>query len=397
MNLKETTAVNLCRKQFSELSTRGFRFKKIQMLKRLYHKLILLCLIITSIVVADLWAFGDKYAGEFLKFGLGVRAMALGGAVVADPTAVTAHYWNPAGLVGNTRFSGSLMHTEEFAGAIALDHFALALAGQGEYSFGVGYFRIGVDDIADTRDALLDLGTDGLGPGDDGYTGPDADGTEGNGKLDPGERLDYGKFGSFGASENAAFFSMAKQLRPKLKVGGTLKMLYRSLGDDKAYGLGFDIATLYQLTPKINLAAVLNDATTTFMLWSDGEREIIAPSLRLGSSAHYTLKKLPLQINPLIGADILFEGEAHAADLSLGDMVVRARLGLEIIYKETLALRAGRDDLGNPQIGLGLNTVIGSIDYGLGLGGAYTEFGSSHRVALTLHFAELQKTIRRYL
>lgn len=326
---------------------------------------------------ANLLAFGDKYAGEFLKFGLGVREMALGGAVVADPSAVSAHYWNPAALIGNTRLSGELMHTEEFAGVISLDHFALALPGQGEYSFGAGYFRIGVDDIPDTQNALIDLNS--------------------NGKLDPGERLDYGKFGSFGASENATFLSAAKQLRKKLKVGGTLKVIYRSLGDDKAYGIGFDIGALYQLTSKINLAVVFNDATTTFILWNDGEREIIAPSLRLGGSAHYAMKKLPLQINPLIGAEILFEGEQHSADLSLGGISVRARLGLEVIYKETLALRAGRDDLGNTQIGLGLNTLFGSVDYGLGLGGSYTEFGSSHRIALTLHFAELRQAVKRYL
>jgi len=354
-------------------------------------------LLLLALAATNLLALGDKYAGEFLKFGLGVREMALGGAMIAEPSPVVAHYWNPAALTQNAALSGGLMHTEEFAGVLSLDHFALAVPANGEYSYGFGYCRIGVDDIPDTRDALLDLGTDGLGPGDDGYTGPDADGTEGNGKLDPGERLDYGEFGTFGASENVAFFSMAKQLRSKLQIGGTLKAIYRSLGDDKAYGLGFDIGALYQLTPRINLAAVFNDVTTTFMLWNDGEREIVAPSLKLGGSAHYALKKLPLKFNPSLGADILFEGEENSADLTLGGVVIRARLGMELIYKDVLAIRAGRDDLGNPQVGLGLNTAVGSFDYGLGLGGSYTEFGSSHRIALTLHFAELQRAIKRYL
>jgi len=380
-----------------ELSTHHTRFKNISMSRHTIIKILLSTHLILSLAATDLLALGDKYAGEFLKFGLGVREMALGGAVISEPSPVVAHYWNPAALTQNAALSGALMHTEEFAGVLALDHFALAVPAKGEYSYGFGYFRIGVDDIPDTRDALLDLGTDGLGPGDDGYTGPDADGTEGNGKLDAGERLDYGAFGSFGASENVAFCSMAKQLRPKLQIGATLKTIYRSLGDDKACGLGFDIGALYQLTPRINLAAVLNDATTTFMLWNDGEREIVAPSLKLGGSAHYALKKLPLQFNPSVGADILFEGAENSADLTLGGVVIRARLGMEFIYKNVLAVRAGRDDLGNPQIGLGLNTAVGSFDYGLGLGGSHTEFGSSHRVALTLHFAELRRAVRRYL
>ena len=385
--------------QFREHSAQYGRINCNFMLRRIEFKIVLLGLLAWVLLLnpVNLLAIGDKYAGEFLKFGLGVREMALGGAVVSDPTAVAAHYWNPATLSDNTRFSGNFMHTEEFAGAVALDHFALALPGKGEYSFGAGYLRIGVDDIADTRNALLDLGTDGLGPGDEGYPGPDADGTEGNGRLDTGERLDYGKFGSFGASENAVFLSGAKILQPKLKVGGTLKMLYRSLGDDKAYGIGFDIGILYQPAPKINLAAAFNDLTTTFMLWNDGEREIVAPSLRIGGSVHHHFKKLPLAIEPLFGADILFEGKQNTADISIGGTVVRARIGLEVIYKECIALRAGRDDLGNPQIGLGLNTSVGSLDYGLGLGGSYAEFGSSHRIALTLHFAELQRALKRYL
>jgi len=380
-----------------ELFKHRLRIKNISMPNHTHKPIFATTLLLLALAATNLLALGDKYAGEFLKFGLGVREMALGGAMIAEPSPVVAHYWNPAALTQNAALSGGLMHTEEFAGVLSLDHFALAVPANGEYSYGFGYCRIGVDDIPDTRDALLDLGTDGLGPGDDGYTGPDADGTEGNGKLDPGERLDYGEFGTFGASENVAFFSMAKQLRSKLQIGGTLKAIYRSLGDDKAYGLGFDIGALYQLTPRINLAAVFNDVTTTFMLWNDGEREIVAPSLKLGGSAHYALKKLPLKFNPSLGADILFEGEENSADLTLGGVVIRARLGMELIYKDVLAIRAGRDDLGNPQVGLGLNTAVGSFDYGLGLGGSYTEFGSSHRIALTLHFAELQRAIKRYL
>ncbi len=160
-----------------ELSADRIRFKHNSMSKHSLKKILLPAFLWVSLSVSSLFAFGDKYAGEFLKFGLGVREMALGGAVAADPTAVVAHYWNPSSLVGNSHFSGSLMHTEEFAGVLSLDHFALAIPAKGEYSYGFGYFRIGVDDIPDTRDALLDLGTDGLGPGDDGYTGPDADGT----------------------------------------------------------------------------------------------------------------------------------------------------------------------------------------------------------------------------
>ena len=45
----------------------------------------------------------------------------------------------------------------------------------------------GIDNDGDWNPELDDVGSDGIGPGSPDYTGPDADGTEGNGKPDPGE------------------------------------------------------------------------------------------------------------------------------------------------------------------------------------------------------------------
>jgi hypothetical protein len=50
------------------------------------------------------------------------------------------------------------------------------------------YFDINENGQWDEGESLRDdVGTDGIGPFDDGYTGPDIDGTEGNGKPDQGE------------------------------------------------------------------------------------------------------------------------------------------------------------------------------------------------------------------
>lgn len=337
----------------------------------------------------------DKYAGEFLKFGLGVREMSLGGAMLAAPQAVTAPYWNAATLVNNALLLAQVMHAEEFAGILKFDHLALALPAQQSHALAISFFRIGVNDIPDSRRALLDLGTDGLGPGDEGYPGPDPDGTEGNGKLDRGERLDLGKIGQFGASQNALFIAFARQITPRLALGLTSKHIYQSLYVDNAYGLGFDCALLYQPTAQLKTALTINDFTTTFLFWRNGRREIILPSLRLGAVWTWRVPATTLLLRPAIALDWHFEGKEQNADLVVGSTVGRVRLGMELIYKDQLALRAGRDDLGSYQVGLGLQTAVADLDYGFAFGNSYQILGQSHRVALTFHLRQLATEIRR--
>jgi hypothetical protein len=49
-------------------------------------------------------------AAQFLKLGVGARAMGMGAAYVALVSDGTAHYWNPAGLAGLESVSTTLMH-----------------------------------------------------------------------------------------------------------------------------------------------------------------------------------------------------------------------------------------------------------------------------------------------
>ncbi|HCL00517.1 MAG TPA: hypothetical protein DHW42_10500 [Candidatus Marinimicrobia bacterium] len=341
-------------------------------LSGLFQIALLVCMITTSA-----FAFGDKYAGEFLKIGMGVREMSLGGAAVASPQAVAAVYWNPAFLVENSVLSGQFMHTEEFGGVLNLDYVSLAFPGHSGYAYGVSYFRLGVDDIPDTRSALID--------------------DNGNGQLDSGERLDFGKIGKFGASENALLLAMARPINSKLCIGGNFKILSKSLGSTDAWGFGFNLSALYRLLPSLQVGAIVRDVTTTFLYYPDGDNEFILPSVQLGGVYTFAPSAIPIVFRPSAGLDMIFEGETNQSDLSLGFTSSGFRLGLEIQVKKFILLRAGRDNLGCMHVGFGLETMLGAIDYGLAMGGSYTELGQSHRVGITLHFVELGKSLKRYL
>lgn len=322
-------------------------------------------------------ALGDKYAGEFLKIGMGVREMSLGGASLAAPQSTAAVYWNPATLVDTRRISAEFMHTEEFAGVLNLDYISLVLPGSGEWSYGLSFFRSGVDGIPDTRSALID--------------------ENGNGQLDAGERLDFGKIGTFGASENALFFALGRQLKPVLNIGGTVKALYKNLGTTAAFGIGFDLAVQYRAFKNLYIGIIVRDATTTFLYYPDGDNELIVPSIQLGTAYQIAPQFMPVVLRPFIGMDMLLEGETNQSDWNLGLISSGFRLGMEIQIRERILLRLGRDNLGSAHIGLGLDTRVGSINYSLAMGGSYAELGQSHRIGLTLHFAELGRFMREHL
>jgi len=54
-------------------------------------------------------------AAQFLKIGVGARAMGLGGSFTALANDVTSLYWNPAGITNINKFSLAVSHSEWFA------------------------------------------------------------------------------------------------------------------------------------------------------------------------------------------------------------------------------------------------------------------------------------------
>src|ERR1700690_3447731 len=94
-----------------------------------------------------------KYAGEFISTGVGARALAMGGAFVALANDVTAGYWIPAGLSRINYPEFTLMHDSESGSLVNHDYGAVAIRVGTSTSLGLSIIRVGVDDIADTRNA----------------------------------------------------------------------------------------------------------------------------------------------------------------------------------------------------------------------------------------------------
>jgi len=105
------------------------------------------------------------------------------------------------------------------------------------------------DDQSDDLVRFLDYGTDGLGPGDAGYPGPDADGTEGNGVYDLGEPWGNESIGVFLADLLGGFLGGGLPL----DLGEMSTLLPPSVlaGTMDALGQSAEISTPVDLIPTL--------------------------------------------------------------------------------------------------------------------------------------------------
>ncbi len=306
-------------------------------------------------------ASAAKYAGEFIAIGVGGRALGLGGAYAALANDVTAGYWNPAGLSRITYPEITLMHDERFGDLENYDYGAVAFPMGLNSTIAFSLIRLGVDGIPDTRNALID--------------------NNGNGVLDDGDRLDYSKITYFNAADWAIYFSYAKKSTESFSYGANLKFIRRNIGDTSATGIGFDLGLQYLVSEKFSVGVNLQDATTTLVAWDTGTNELISPTLKIGTA--YFINAFGGRFTPVADVDVRFEGRKTASDAHVGAMSFDFHTGLEFDYRNLVAVRIGRSEIGTLNLGAGIHLPKFDIDYSFAKFDATDQLGNTHRISLT--------------
>ncbi len=304
-----------------------------------------------------------KFAGEFLAIGVGARPQALGTAFAALADDGTATYWNPAGIGQLKQLQVSVMHAEQFAGEVNYDFASLVLPFQKKSTFGISVVRLGIDGIPDTRNALIDT-------------------IQSNGRIDEGERLNVDAITFFSNTDYAFYFSYAHEKSSSTYFGTNVKVIRRNIGDNSAWGIGFDAGFLSHIGD-FSYGANLMDVTSTVVAWDTGKRELISPTVKIGSAYTFSTSSLPFTIIPVFDSDIRFENRRTASRVNIGSVSLDFHYGLELKYRSLIAIRVGFDDIKRIAFGLGVHLKQLVVDYAFTSFDDFNELGNSHRLSLS--------------
>lgn len=309
-----------------------------------------------------------KYAGEFLAGGVGGRALGMGGAYAAIGEDVTSGYWNPAGLALIRYPEISAMHARRFGGVVNYDYLGVAMPVRKRASFGLSLVRLAVDDIPITAVPRPDL------PLDATYT-------DEHGNV----RANHTYVAWTTTDAEYAFYMSYAKLQPgKWAWGANLKIVHKGVAGHSAWGLGFDVGALWNPWKNLRLGANFQDVTTTLLAWDTGERELIAPTLKLGLAYPFTSKSLKSRLLIAADTDLRFEGRKTAAQSHYRDISADFHGGLEWMFHNVFALRVG-SDMGYFSAGAGLRLPKLDLDYAFL---KHDELENSHRISLRLRLEE---------
>lgn len=292
--------------------------------------------LIVALVSAWSPGYAAKYAGEFMRLGLGARPWGTGGAYVATVADGTAVYWNPGNLPRVTGKDIMLMHSESFGGLLNYDavSFALpSLRANSPLAVGFALFRLGGGDIR-----LTSLANPNQPPSDSNRVFAER---------------------TAGHSDWAFYAGLGKSVGSKFDLGASIKIIYRDLVDVSATGLGLDVGATFRPHRYWSAALVAYDITTTLLAYDNGTKEFVNP--RVATGIGFTPEWDRFALGLLVDGIFEFEGRREAAQFWLGEVSLDVRWGAELWYRKRVALRGGMN-ADSPTLGVGLRFGRFSVD-----------------------------------
>lgn len=313
------------------------------------------------------WLSDGKYASEFLTIGIDAKALGMGGAYISQTQGASSVYWNPAGLAHLSSQEVILMHAEQFEGIVGYDYLGYGRPRNEKSGWGFGLVRLGVDDIPITT-----------------LTNP-------NSPLADENRVIVDHYTT--DTEMALFAGYGGKYSEMISYGASAKLIGKWVASNSAYGVGFDLGLRIHPWERVYFGAVLQDALTTAIIWDTGQKELVAPTMKLGSAYRLDIPALIARLTFAADLDFRFTDRGTADQFQFGQITADSHVGMEYLIDisgTSLALRAGAEPsreqdeegfLGNYTFGAGILFPNLNIDYAFL---AHPELGDTHRVSLSI-------------
>lgn len=288
-------------------------------------------LIIISLLSLSALA-ATKYAGEVFSFSAGVKNQAMGNTGLTLSSFNAAGWWNPANLAQDSQKGLELMRSNHFEGLLCQNQISMRLG----YGSALGINHLAVDKIKLTRleDANADISNDNR---------PYVWKTVTNQDL-----IISGSF--------------ARRLTPRLAVGITPKLAYRSLAEHSGYGFGADLGALVDIGQGFSVGANMRDFFGTQILWESGEHEIALPNLDLELGYRIALSRYQIPLILALRSQAYPEQRGDAASFSSSGLSADLHAGMMLQVIPALSLMAGYD-VDSFTAGMGLSISSWGLDY----------------------------------
>jgi opacity protein-like surface antigen len=298
-------------------------------------------------------------AAQVLKFNVGPRAIAMGGAYTAVSDEITAMYWNPSGTANIQNNEAFFNHTSLYAD-IKYDYAAIASHLTDFGTVGAFVSVLSMDEMVVRTE----------------------ENPQGTGEL-------------FDAGAIVIGLNYSRYLTNNFSIGFNLKYVNESIWHMSAAGFGLDIGTLYKI-PVLNelrIAASISNFGTKMQLSGRDITRIIPTGAADGNLINTNLElnkyDLPLLFRFGLSSDIL-KNESSRITLDVdavhpNDASEYLNTGMEYAWNETVSFRVGYNSLFEKDSEKGLTFGFG-LHYRIvdlvkvGFDYAYQDFGRLDKV-----------------